>query len=146
MKAIGSLLLLTVALIPVARAADEPVKIGSTVYTWESREAKPTGVGERRDVTDRPTLPLANSECHITTLKAGEAPHVSHHHPDEEIILVKEGPLDVVINGRSLRASPGSLVLVTSGDEHGWKNAGDTKAIYSVIRLKTEATPVVEMK
>ena len=30
-----------------------------------------------------------------------------------------------------------------SGDEHAWKNVGDTPATYYLMRLKTEATPVL---
>ena len=119
---------------------------GSSIFDWTKLEAKATKTGERRDVTDLPTLTLANFECHITTLKAGEAPHAPHRHPDEEIILVKDGQMDVTINGVTQRAGPGSICFISSGDEHGWKNAGDTVATYYVFRLKTEATPVVAMK
>ncbi len=123
-----------------------PGRLGSSIFEWTKLEAKATRTGERRDVTDRPTLTLANFECHITTLRAGETPHAPHRHPDEEIILVKEGQLDVTISGTTQRAGPGSIVFVSSGDEHGWKNAGDTVVTYYVIRLKTEDTPVVAMK
>ena len=120
-----------------------PGRMGSSVFDWSKLEVKTTKTGERRDVTDRPTLTLANFECHITTLKAGESPHAPHHHPDEEIILVKEGQMAVTINGTMQRAGPGSICYITSGDEHGWKNVGDTVATYYVIRIKTEATPAV---
>ncbi len=123
-----------------------PSRLGSSIFDWEKFTVKATKTGERRDVTDLPTLTLANFECHITTLKAGEAPHAPHHHPDEEIILVKEGELDVTINGTTQRAGPGSICFLSSGDEHGWRNVGDTAATYYVLRLKTEATPVVAMK
>jgi len=120
-----------------------PGRMGSSVFDWAKLETKATKTGERREVCDRPTSTLANYECHITTLKAGEAPHGSHHHPDEEIVLVKEGQLDVTIKGHTQRVGPGSIVIITSGDEHGWKNTGDTAATYYVMRLKTEATPAV---
>lgn len=123
-----------------------PGRLGSSIFEWTKLETKATRTGERRAVTDRPTLTLANFECHITTLQAGETPHAPHHHPDEEIILVKEGQLDVTINGTTQRAGPGSICFISSADVHGWKNVGDTAAIYYVIRIKTEATPVVAMK
>jgi quercetin dioxygenase-like cupin family protein len=119
-----------------------PGRMGSSIFDWTKLEAKVTKTGERRDVADRPTSTLANYECHVTTLSAGEAPHAAHHHPDEEIVLVKEGQLDVTIKGQTQRVGPGSIVLITSGDEHSWKNVGDTSATYYVMRLKTEATPV----
>jgi quercetin dioxygenase-like cupin family protein len=123
-----------------------PGRMGSSIFDWIKLEAKATKTGERREVADLPTLTLANFECHITTLKAGETPHAPHRHPDEEIILVKEGQLDATINGTTQRAGPGSIIFVSSGDEHGWKNVGDTAATYYVLRLKTEATPMVAAK
>lgn len=123
-----------------------PGRKGSGIFEWSKLAVKATKTGERRDVTDSPTSTLANFECHVTTLKAGEAPHGAHHHPDEEIVLVKEGQMDVAINGVTQRAGPGTIVFISSGDEHGWRNVGDTTATYYVIRLKTEATPVVAAK
>ncbi len=118
-------------------------RLGSGIFPWEKLEAKATKTGARRAVLDLPTSTLANFECHVTTLNAHEAPHAPHRHPDEEIVLVKEGALDVTINGATTRAGPGSIVFVSSGDHHGWVNAGDTPATYYVLRLKSEATPAV---
>jgi quercetin dioxygenase-like cupin family protein len=120
--------------------------MGSSIFDWTKLEPKATKTGERRDVTDRPTPTLVNFECHVTTINAGEKPHAPHHHPDEEILLVKEGELEVMINGTTQRAGPGSIAFISSGDEHGWRNVGATAATYYVMRVKTEATPVVAMK
>jgi quercetin dioxygenase-like cupin family protein len=120
-----------------------PGRLGSSIFHWEQLKAETTKVGARRSVVDLPSSTLANYECHITTIGPGLTPHAPHHHPDEEIVLVKEGQLDVTINGITKRAGPGSIVLVSSGDEHGWKNVGDTAATYYVMRIKTAATPAV---
>jgi len=118
-----------------------PGKLGSTVFDWAKLAVKTTATGERRDVVDLPTTTLAKFECHVTTLKPHEAPHAPHHHPDEEIVLVKEGKLEVMINGAKTTAGPGSVIFAASGEEHGWHNAGDTTATYYVFRISTEATP-----
>jgi len=124
-----------------AAALAVPGKLGSRVFEWTKLEAKPTKTGERRAVVDSPTTTLANFECHVTTLQAGVAAHAAHRHPDEEIILVKEGVLDVTINGVTTRAGAGSILFYGSNDEHGMRNAGDTAASYYVIRVVTAATP-----
>lgn len=116
--------------------------MGSAVFEWQKLKVEPTKTGERRDVVDKPTATMVNFECHVTTLRAGEAPHASHKHPDEEIILIREGQLDVQLNGKTTRAGPGSIVFISSNDEHGVRNAGETSATYYVIRLKTEDTPM----
>jgi quercetin dioxygenase-like cupin family protein len=70
----------------------------------------------------------------------GEASHAAHRHPDEELILVKEGTLEVMIEGRPQRAGAGSIFLFAPNDLHGMRNVGDTRATYHVIRMVTAAT------
>jgi quercetin dioxygenase-like cupin family protein len=118
-----------------------PGQLGSGVYDWAKLAVKPTKTGERRDVFDTPTTTLTNFECHVTTLQPGIAPHASHHHADEEIMLVKEGVMEVTLGSATTRAGPGSIIFAASNQEHGWRNAGDTPATYYVIRIVTDATP-----
>jgi len=124
-----------------AAAAAVPGRLGSTVFDWAQLAVKPTKAGERRDVADSPTTTLASFECHVTTIKPGEAPHAPHHHPDEEIVFVKEGTLEVSLPGGRTTAGPGAIILAASNDEHGWRNAGPTAATYYVMRIVTDATP-----
>jgi quercetin dioxygenase-like cupin family protein len=124
-----------------AAAAAAPGKLGSRVFDWAKLEVKATKTGARREVVDSPTTTLAKFECHVTTLNPGEAPHAPHHHPDEEIVLIKEGALDVTMKGATTRAGAGSIILAGSNDEHGWRNAADATTTYYVMRIVTEATP-----
>ena len=118
-----------------------PGKLPSSVFDWAKLEAKPTKVGARRSVVDSPTTTLANFECHVTTLNSGETPHAPHHHPDEELVIVKEGLVEVTIKGVAQRAGPGSIFFFASNDEHGLRNVGDQAASYYIIRLVTDQTP-----
>ena len=118
-----------------------PGRMGSAIWNWSDLKVAATKTGERRDVVDSPTSTLRNFECHITTINAGIAPHPPHNHGDEEFVLVKEGELDVTINGITTRAAPGSIVFISSGDEHGWTNPGSVPATYYVVRLISESTP-----
>ncbi len=116
-------------------------KLNSAVFDWEKLPVTQSKVGERRAVLDGSTVTLVNLESHITTINAGEMPHAAHRHPDEELILVKEGTLEVTINGQSQRGGPGSVFFYASNDMHGMKNVGDARATYHVIRMVTAATP-----
>ena len=131
---------------PAVGAPSLPGRLGSVAWEWAALPVIPTPKGERREVVDSPTATLANFECHITTIKPGEVPHASHHHPDEEIVLLKEGQLDVTINGRTQTASPGSILFFASNDEHGLKNSGTANATYYVMRIVTAATPKLALK
>src|SRR5688572_3022729 len=114
--------------------------IGSTIFKWEDLKVRTTPNGERRDVANNPTPTLAVFECHITTLNPGRASHEPHRHPQEELILVKEGTLEVHINGSTQIAGPGSVFFYASNDSHAVRNVGDTRATYWVINLATAAT------
>jgi quercetin dioxygenase-like cupin family protein len=116
-------------------------KVKSAVFDYEKLEVRPSRVGEGRRVLDGSTVTLANLETHITTINAGEAPHAPHAHPDEEVVLVRQGVLEVTINGKTERAGPGSVILVGSNDLHGWKNVSNERAIYHVVRIVTAETP-----
>lgn len=124
-----------------AAAAKLPGKLASTVFDWEKLPVKTTKVGSRRDFMNSPTVTCENLECHVTTLHAGEVPHGAHRHPDEEVVVVKEGVMECTINGVARRGGPGSIFFFASNDEHGMRNVGGTTASYHVIRIVTAATP-----
>jgi quercetin dioxygenase-like cupin family protein len=121
-------------------------QLGSGVFDWNQLVAKPTTVGERREVFDAQTATLANLECHVTTLNPGEAPHAPHRHPDEELIVVKEGTLEVMINGVTRQAGPGSVVFFAANDLHGLRNGGTTPATYYVLRIVPHDLPETAAK
>jgi quercetin dioxygenase-like cupin family protein len=120
--------------------ATEPV-LPSRVHNYELLTAKPAPVGERRDILNGRTRTLVNLETHITTLKPGEANHAPHRHPDDEVVLLQSGTIEVNINGKLATIGPGSVVLFTSNDLHGMRNVGTTPASFHIIRMVTAATP-----
>jgi quercetin dioxygenase-like cupin family protein len=123
--------------------AAEPAKpiMKSNVFDWTELAVTPTKTGERRQIFNGPTATLDNFSGHITTLRPGEVAHAPHRHPDEEMIVVKEGTLEVTINGETRRAGTGSVFFYAPNDLHGMKNVGDTAASYFVFRFITTKTP-----
>jgi len=120
--------------------AAEPPGIGSTIFPWESLEAKPTAVGERRDVARNPTATLREFECHISTLNPNLASHPPHTHPQEEIIILRDGELDVHIDGTNTRVGPGAVFFFAANDPHAVQNRGDKPATYFVFNFATAVT------
>jgi mannose-6-phosphate isomerase-like protein (cupin superfamily) len=112
-----------------------PLPLASTVFDWQNLTPAPTPVGQFRAIVDSPTATFANFECHVTTLNPRVASHEPHHHPDEELVIVKEGTLEVLINGQAHRASAGSLIFIASNDHHGLRNPGDVPVTYHVMRI-----------
>ena len=111
----------------------------STVFDWTKLEAKATQTGTRRDVMRAPTPTLDELEIHITTLNAGQTSHPPHQHVEEELLIVREGTVETLQNGKASRLGPGSVIFHSSNDLHNIRNVGETPATYHVINWR--ATP-----
>jgi len=120
--------------------------LGTTFVDWDSLVARYTPVGLSRAVFDNPTPTLEKFELHITTLRPGMLSHAVHHHPWEEMLLIKEGDVEVHINGQPHRAGPGYLIFFASHDPHNLKNVGTTDATYYVINFYTQRVHSVPNK
>jgi len=118
-----------------AQGAD-PKPQGSFVLPWEELQARPAN-GKSRSIVRTPTATLDELESHVTVLPPGEASHAPHRHPQEEVIIVREGTVEFFQNGVTTRVGPGGFAFMASMDEHNAKNVGDTPATYFVINWKT---------
>jgi quercetin dioxygenase-like cupin family protein len=125
----------------VRAAAPSASPLRSTAWDWKSLPPQETKVGEVRRVVDAPTPTLERLEMHITTLKPGETSHAPHKHPEEELIVVKEGTVLSLVAGQEHRLGPGSVILQASNEMHAIRNVGDTPATYHVILWRSAATP-----
>jgi quercetin dioxygenase-like cupin family protein len=108
--------------------------MGSSIFDWNTLLVQKTKVGESRKVCQAPTATLDELECHITTLNPGETPHPPHKHPDEEVVIVKEGTVESLVNGVTRRVGPGSVIFQASNQMHSIRNVGDGPATYHVIK------------
>src|SRR3954466_6254852 len=123
MKSLRPLLIaIGLAAVAFAQSPGSAVKRGSTVFRFEDMAAKPAGNGERRDVANAPTATFERFESHVTTLLPGRISHPPHQHPQEEVIILRDGTLDVTINGVTTRAGAGSVLFFASNDFHNVKN------------------------
>lgn len=113
--------------------------MGSMAFSWESLAAKATAIGASRFVCRAPTATLDELEMHVTSLNSkGAMPHPPHHHPNEEILIIKEGSVEALVNGQWTNPlGPGSIIFQASNIEHAIRNAGDGPATYIVISWKS---------
>lgn len=119
------------------------VPIGSTFVDWDKLSFRPGPVGLYCSIFDEPTPALDKMEVHVTMLRPGMSSHTPHHHPWEEILLIKDGQVEISINGRKQGAGPGALVFFASNDAHNLTNVGSTLATYYVINFCTAAVHTV---
>jgi len=108
--------------------------MGPRAIAWDSLKVETTKVGARRQVFQEPTATLDELEMHITTLNPGEWPHPPHTHPDEELIIVKDGTIESILEGKTTPLGPGGIIFHASNQPHTVKNTGTTPATYYVIK------------
>jgi quercetin dioxygenase-like cupin family protein len=138
------LLVAAIAILGTAGAfatADQGPVMGSAAFDWNSIPAKSTDVGSVRSFFKTRTPTVEELEVHVTTLDTGKSPHAPHRHPNEEMVIIRQGTVEVLIDGDWKRVGPGSVVFFASNHLHGLRNVGTDQAIYHVINWKTAATP-----
>ena len=116
-----------------AGPSETPV-LGSTAISWEEIQARASANGRFSQVLKAPTATLDELELHVTTLPPGQSPHPPHKHPDEELVIIREGTVEATVNGQTRRVGPGSVIFQASNQMHGLRNVGDVPAVYHVIK------------
>jgi heat shock protein HslJ/quercetin dioxygenase-like cupin family protein len=122
-----------------APAAAAPLT--SKVFEWASLKAMPIPNGERRAVLDGPTETVDLLHVHVTTLAPGKISGPPVRHLQEEVLIVKEGEVEVSLDGTTQKAGPGSILFFAAGAVTGLRNVSAAPATYYVIYYKTPKTP-----
>jgi quercetin dioxygenase-like cupin family protein len=125
------------AVAAVAVAA-QPAKLPSTSWDWSAMTARDVAYGSVRSVVRAPTATLAELEMHVTTLNPGQTSHAPHQHPNEELIIIKEGTVEALVHGEWKTLGVGSVIFQASNELHGIKNVGTGPATYHVINWKSQ--------
>ena len=127
-------------LIPALAAAQQlPKGLPSRVFKYDDLPVRVNGENKSRAVMKGETHSGFQIELHMTELGPGQAPHPPHKHVHEELLMLKDGSLDVTISGQTTHVSAGSIVYVASNELHGWRNSGTGPAQYFVIALGNDA-------
>ncbi len=130
---------LAILLLNVVSAVAQTDTVVSKVYRWDNLKITKDNNREVRQIAEGSGTALSYMKWHATTVDAGKAPHAPHKHDEEELIIIKEGQLQVTVKDSSKTLGPGSVALFVPGDEHGLLNTGNTKASYYVLRYKSKA-------
>ena len=123
----------------VAARSQTPV-MRSALFEWNAVPSKQTDVGALRQFFRSPTATLDELELHVTTLNPGVSSHPPHKHPNEELVIIKEGTVEALVNGELKKAGPGSVIFNASNELHAIKNVGTTPATYHVINWRSPGT------
>ena len=107
------------------------------VYHWDSLAIKKQKSWTTRSVREGSTTSLAWFEVTTITLEPGKAsPPSSVYYDLEELIIVKEGQVNITINSVSKKLGAGSIAFAMPRMVHTVRNAGNTKATYYLLKYK----------
>ena len=128
--------LLPLALVTSAWAyREDSLTSGSFPFNDLQPHQNANGSGEVRSIT-KGAIPTGEQvEVHETALHPGGSPHPPHRHKHSEFWLIREGNVEITINGKPYRLGPGSAAFAASNDLHGIKNVGQEVATYFVVAI-----------
>jgi quercetin dioxygenase-like cupin family protein len=126
---------------PSAASRNAPGKFGSTVIDTNSLPEITTAVGSRTVVVQsQPTTTFVALESHITRIDPGKQT-TPDRDPNDEVCILREGQVEVTVNGVSSRMNAGSLMYWAPTDQRNFRNVGTTRASYLVIRATSDKSP-----
>jgi quercetin dioxygenase-like cupin family protein len=76
-------------------------------------------------------------EAHVSFLAPGAQHEPPEKHEHSELWLVREGKVELMLNGATHMLGPGDAGIAVAGTMHWVRNAGDTVASYFVIEVGT---------
>jgi quercetin dioxygenase-like cupin family protein len=118
-----------------------PGKLASGVYDCDAQPSTPTPTGSRVVCVNSPTLTFLALESHITTLNPGQQTAPNMIDPNDELVVIKSGQLEITVNGIASRMSAGSLLYWAPNDKRSLRNIGSTPASYQVFRVTSARSP-----
>ena len=92
--------------------------------------------GDLRIYYDGPTDQLKAMTAGSLRLKPGMTPHAPHQHPEEEFMVITEGTGEIVIDGKTTKVGPGSMMYSAANRVHGIVNTGKTPLLFYFYKWK----------
>ena len=119
----------------IPRLAAQDSSLPSATFAFDDMPVQNSDHAQIRKIFKGTLATGEHIETHETTLPPNGFPHPPHHHVHSEMWLIREGTVELTINGTNHRLSAGGVGFVHSNDEHGIKNVGAGPATYYVVAI-----------
>jgi hypothetical protein len=116
-----------------AMSIAQSTMLHSALYDWNEAPHRETPTGSVRLFLHGPTATLPHLDVHVTTVNPGVTMPSPAPHEQEEILILKDGVVEVLLHGEWKKFNPGSVLFNSSFQIHGLRNSGDAPASYYVI-------------
>ena len=122
-----------------AAAADVPVEklpvMKTQHFKYDALPVTTNGKNKRLDLFRAKTHTGFKMQSHCSEIAPGEVNHAPHQHLREEMMLIREGTLELTIAGKAYRLGPGDVGVIGSNETHNAKNVGTTTARYFIVNI-----------
>ncbi len=110
-------------------------RLGTKAYIFDELPVTANGKNKRRSMFTGKTHTGFKLESHQSEIAPGEVNHPPHQHLREEMMLVREGTMELTIAGKPMKLGPGCVGYIGSNEMHNAKNIGTTNAHYFIVNL-----------
>jgi mannose-6-phosphate isomerase-like protein (cupin superfamily) len=110
-------------------------RLETKAYIFDELPVRENGKNRSRALFTGKTHTGFKMESHMSDIAPGEVNHPPHHHLREEMMLVREGTMELTVSGKPMRLGPGCVGYIGSNEIHNAKNVGTTRAQYFIVNI-----------
>ncbi len=129
-------ILLMSLLLPLA-GLEAQVPIKSAVYPWKTAAVEKTASGFKRAIVKGMGTDMQSMEIDAITLERGKAEAETSSADIEEMLIVKDGRLEIGLDGRTQAVGRGSVAIIMPNESYSLRNAADEQTTYYALLYKS---------
>src|SRR5262249_23266014 len=118
------------AAMPAMLMADTVKRIPSVTLSEQQSKLTKKPFGDLRIYFEGATDQIRCMTAGSWKLKAGMSPHPPHTHPEEEFMVITEGSGEILVDGKTTKVGPGSMMYCAANKSHGITNTGSTPLLF----------------
>jgi mannose-6-phosphate isomerase-like protein (cupin superfamily) len=126
----------TSALAIAARLQARSLKLPSATLGSDQTTVTHEPFGDLAIYFSGPTDQIASMTAGSLRLKPGMSPHAPHRYPEEEFRVITEGAGEIVVDGKTTKVTPGSMMYCSAGTLHGIVNTGKDPLLFYFYKWK----------